>query len=218
MNPVFITGGTGYMGKRLIRLLLKEGYPVKALVRKQSAGRLPEGCSFIVADPFDASSFAGEIPRDCIFIQLLGVSHPGPKKKALFQTIDLASVKASVEAAVSAGICHFIYLSVAQFPTSIMKEYQSVRAQGESMIAAAGLRSTFIRPWYVIGPGHYWPLLLLPLFLVLEHIPATAQKARALRLVTLKQMLETLMKAVRDDPPAVSNPRIIETGDIRKQG
>ena len=44
MKQVFITGGTGYMGRRLIALLLEKGYAVKALVRegseKQIAKRL----------------------------------------------------------------------------------------------------------------------------------------------------------------------------------
>ncbi|HEY6976036.1 MAG TPA: GDP-mannose 4,6-dehydratase, partial [Chitinophagaceae bacterium] len=33
MKQIFITGGTGYMGSRLIKMLLEKGYTVKALVR-----------------------------------------------------------------------------------------------------------------------------------------------------------------------------------------
>jgi dihydroflavonol-4-reductase len=35
-SKIFITGGTGFVGANLIRLLLQEGYQVKALVRKNS--------------------------------------------------------------------------------------------------------------------------------------------------------------------------------------
>jgi len=41
MQTVFITGGTGYMGKRLIKRLLERKYQVKALVRKGSEGKIP---------------------------------------------------------------------------------------------------------------------------------------------------------------------------------
>jgi len=34
-STVFIAGGTGYIGKRLIGILLREGYDVIALVREQ---------------------------------------------------------------------------------------------------------------------------------------------------------------------------------------
>ena len=40
-STVFIAGGTGYIGKRLIGILLREGYDVIALVREQSIKKLP---------------------------------------------------------------------------------------------------------------------------------------------------------------------------------
>ena len=120
MKQIFITGGTGYMGRRLIKMLLQKGYNVKALVRNGSENKLPKGCDYVIANPFDLNSFAKEIPPGSTFIQLLGVSHPGPKKKEQFKTIDLASVKASASAAKEAGVKHFIYVSVAQTPTNIM--------------------------------------------------------------------------------------------------
>jgi uncharacterized protein YbjT (DUF2867 family) len=214
MKDVFITGGTGYMGKRLIPLLQQKGYAVTALVRKGSESKLPAGCNPVMADPFDANAFAKQIPKGSVFIQLLGVPHPGPKKKEQFKTIDLASVKASALAAQMAGVKHFIYVSVAQTPTSIMYDYQQCRAAGEAAIKATSIPATFIRPWYVIGPGHYWPLFFQPLFKLLEWIPATSAKAKALRLVTLKQMLNALVDAA--EHPAENAVTVMEINDIIK--
>lgn len=214
MKHVFITGGTGYMGKRLIPLLQQKGYAITALVRKGSESKLPAGCNIITANPFDAESFTKQIPAEAIFIQLLGVPHPGPKKKEQFKTIDLASVKASAIAALHAGVKHFIYVSVAQTPTRIMEDYQHCRAEGENSVTATGIPATFIRPWYVTGPGHYWPLFFQPLFKLLEWIPATSGKAKALRLITLQQMLCALVHAA-EHPPA-GGAVINEISDIRK--
>jgi uncharacterized protein YbjT (DUF2867 family) len=212
-GPVFITGGTGYIGKRLIKILLDEGFKVTALVRPQSVKKLPVDCTPVIADPFDASSYVNAIPAGCIFIHLLGVSHPGPKKKLLFFSVDLASLKVSVAAAKQAKAKHFVYMSVAQYPTKIMGDYQEARRQGEQEIIASGIPSTFIRPWYVVGPGHYWPLLFNPVFKLLELIPSTSVRARSLALVSLKQMLLTLKKAVSS--PATEGNRIIEIRDIK---
>ncbi len=213
MQSIFITGGTGYIGTRFIKTLLEKGYEVKALVRKGSENKLPKGAIPVMANAFDASTFQDAIPKNSIFIQLLGVSHPGPKKKEFFKSIDLASVKASATAAKYAGVNHFVYVSVAQTPTKIMKDYQECRAAGEAAIIDAGLSASFIRPWYVIGPNHYWPLLFQPLFKVLELIPSTSQKVKALRLVYLKQMLNALMFAAENP---VNGTRIIEIDEIRK--
>ncbi len=212
-NSVFITGGTGYMGKRLIPLLLAGGCEVSALVRPQSVNKLPEGCQPVIADPFNPASFVNAIPENSTFIHLLGVSHPGPKKKALFYSVDLASLKASVEAAKQAAVKHFVYVSVAQFPTKVMGDYQEVRRQGEQAVLESGLASTFIRPWYVVGPGHYWPLIFNPVFKLLEIIPSTSVQAKALALVSLKQMLLTLQQVVLS-PPAKHN-NIVEVQDIK---
>jgi uncharacterized protein YbjT (DUF2867 family) len=214
MKQVFITGGTGYMGSRLIPLLLEKGYKVKALVRKGSENKIPKGCSYVTGNPFNASTFSNEIPAGATFVQLLGVSHPGPAKKEQFKLVDLASARASADAAKQAGVGHFVYVSVAQMPTSIMHDFQQCRAEGEAAISETQIPATFIRLWYVVGPGHYWPLLFQPLFTILEWIPATSRKAKALRLVTLKQMLHTLLYAIESIPS--TGLSIIEVDDIRK--
>ncbi len=213
-TPVFITGGTGYIGKRLIKILLGEGLGVTALVREQSVNKLPTGSIPVVANPFDAASFADLIPPNSIFIHLLGVSHPGPKKKSLFHSVDLASLKASIAAAKQAEVKHFVYISVAQYPTKIMGDYQEVRRQGEEAILASGIPSTFIRPWYVVGPGHYWPLLFNPIFKLLELIPSTSVQAKSLALVSLKQILLTFKSLVLNPPQAPNT--VVEIADIKK--
>lgn len=216
MKEVFITGGTGYIGRRLIKRLLDKGHHVKALVRAGSEKKLPPGCGFVVANAFEPFDFKGSIPEGCTFIQLLGVPHPGPSKKEQFRKIDLSSAKASAMAAQLAGAGHFIYISVAQTPSGIMQAYQDCRAEGEAAIAATGIPATFIRPWYIIGPGHYWPLLIQPVLTLLEWVPATAVKAKAFRVVYLKQVLNTLIYAVENAP--VQSVRIWEIAEIRKHG
>jgi len=182
------------------------------LVRKGSEHKLPAGCEAITGKPFDAHSFEKYISPSDIFVQLLGVSHPSPKKKELFKTIDLVSVKESVKACTAAGAKYFIYVSVAQTPTSIMKDFQSIRAEAESIVRNSKMNVTFIRPWYVVGPGHYWPLIFFPVFKLLEIIPFTKEKAKRLSLITLNQMLDALIYAIENPNEGI---RIIEIEDIK---
>lgn len=210
---IFTTGGTGYIGTRLIKLLLQKNYHVIVLVRKGSEHKVPAGAETVIGNPFDASTFQQYIPKGSIFIQLLGVAHPSPKKAKQFREIDLRSVKASADAAAWAGVSHFIYVSVAMSPSKLMQAYQEVRKEGEGYCLSKKLNCTFIRPWYVLGPGHWWPLILLPFYGLAELIPSWRKQARAKRLVTIKQMLNTLIIAVSDEPLPI---RIYEIKDIRK--
>ena len=197
MTPknVFIAGGTGYIGQVLIPLLVERGHEVRALVRPGSERRLPPGCEAVIGNALDASSFSERVRPSDTFVQLVGVPHPSPAKAAQFQSIDLASVRASVSAAARAGVKHFVYVSVAQ-PATVMKAYQAVRAEGEKIIRDSGLNATILRPWYVLGPGHSWAYALLPMYWLFERIPGTRETALRLGLVTLEQMVAALTKAV----------------------
>ncbi len=160
-HRVFVTGGTGYVGRPLITQLLQRGHEVRALVRPGSEKKLPAGCQAIPGDALDGKSYASKIAPADTFVQLVGVSHPSPAKAAEFRSIDLASGRSAVEAAKNAGVQHFVYISVAH-PAPMMKAYIEVRSQCEAMIRRSGMNATILRPWYVLGPGHRWPYLLLP--------------------------------------------------------
>jgi uncharacterized protein YbjT (DUF2867 family) len=211
-REVFITGGTGYIGSRLISRLLTRGHKVHALVRKGSVGKLPPGCSAVEGNALDPATFAGRIQPADTFVQLLGVPHPSPSKAEQFRAVDLVSIRASVSVAVEARIAHFIYLSVAH-PAPIMKAYIAVRAEGELLLRASGLNSTILRPWYVVGPGHWWPSVLLPVYWIASGLPGTREGARRLGLVTLGQMLGALVNAVENPARGF---RVLEVPEIRQ--
>lgn len=208
---VFITGGTGYVGRELIPHLLERGHEVRALVRRGSEKRLPRGCEPVIGNALDASSFAEHVQPSDTFVQLVGVPHPSPAKAAEFKSIDLASVRASVSAAAGTGVKHFVYVSVAQ-PSPVMKAYQAVRGQGEKMIRESGLAATILRPWYVLGPGHRWPYALVPMYWLFERIPGTRETARRLGLVTLDEMVAALVRSVES---AVNGIRILDVPAIK---
>ncbi|HTR78438.1 MAG TPA: NAD(P)H-binding protein, partial [Gemmatimonadaceae bacterium] len=154
MNDVFLTGGTGYMGGRLVPALLARGHRVHVLARAGSAGRIAPGAQPVIGSALDADSFAASVPAAATFVQLVGTPHPGPGKEAEFVRVDLAAARAGVEAARRARARHFVYVSVAQ-PAPVMRAYVDARAEGERAIREAGLAATILRPWYVLGPGHW---------------------------------------------------------------
>ena len=135
---VFVTGGTGYVGSRLIATLLARGHRVRALARQTSLGRLPERATPVVGDALDAESVAGALRSGDTLVHLVGTPHPNPSKARQFEQIDLVSIRAAVTAAKRVGIAQLVYVSVAQ-PAPIMRAYLAVRAAGERMIKEAGL-------------------------------------------------------------------------------
>lgn len=208
---VFITGGTGYLGRSLVSALLERGHEVRALVRGGSESKLPRGCEAVVGDPLEESGFAASVRPSDTFVQLLGVPRPSPAKARQFREIDLVSGRASVAAARAAGVGHFVYVSVAQ-PAPVMRAYQEVRAEVEALLRESGVPSTVLRPWYVLGPGHRWPYLLKPFYFVCERLPSTRETARRLGFVTHAQMTGALLRAVEHPTEEF---RVLTVPDIR---
>jgi uncharacterized protein YbjT (DUF2867 family) len=212
VKPIFVTGGTGYIGRSLIDALLVKGYVVHALVRPGSEGKLPAGAMPINGNALDEKSFADRVPRGATIVHLVGTSHPNPTKAAEFRRVDLASIIATSVAAQRARSRHLVYVSVAQ-PAPIMRAYIAARQEGEAAVQASGVPATILRPWYVLGPGHYWPYMLMPVYAILRRLPSTRTATSRLDFVTHRQMVAALVRAIEEPPPV--GVRIVEVPEIR---
>jgi uncharacterized protein YbjT (DUF2867 family) len=210
---VFITGGTGYIGSRLIPALQALGHQVRVLVRSGSEKKLPPNVETIQGHALIADSYTDHISPADTFLHLIGTPHPSPAKAKQFQEIDLVSIEVATKAAREAGVRHFIYLSVAH-PAPMMQAYINVRQRGEAMLRETGIPLTVVRPWYVLGPGHRWPYIITPVYWVMEMLPSTRESARRLGLVTIRQVLNSLIWAV-ENPPEQS--RILGVPEIRQR-
>lgn len=208
---VFVTGGTGYLGTRLLRALRANGHETHALVRPASMARIPEEFGPVPGDALHGLTYATRVAPADTFVHLVGVSHPSPAKAEDFLRVDLASVAAAVPVALTAGIRHFIYVSVAQ-PAPVMHAYVAARARAESIIRESGMPCTILRPWYIVGPGHWWPVALLPGYWLGELLPGTRASARRLGLVSVGQMVRALVHAVEQPAGGV---RVLEVPQIR---
>lgn len=211
---VFIAGSTGYLGHPLGERLIARGHRVYALARRGSEQRIPRGSRLVVGDALNAASYASLVPRGAVFVHLVGVPHPSPAKAAEFLSIDLPSLRASVEAATQARARRFVYVSVAH-PAPIMRAYVAARQAGEAILQESGLVTTVLRPWYVLGPGHRWPLALLPVYALAGLVPGWRQSASRLGLVTHRQMINALTDAVE---LAHDASRVIDVPAIRRAG
>lgn len=212
-RDVLVAGGTGYIGQRLVPRLIATGHRVRVLARPSSCNRVTPGAAAVPGDALDPASYAAAVQPGDTVIHLVGTPHPSPSKAAEFQRVDLPSVRAAVSAAAQRHAAHLIYVSVAQ-PAPVMADYIAVRAQGEAMIADAHLTATILRPWYVLGPGHRWPLALVPVYVVARLIPQFRDGADRLGLVTITQMIASLIAAV-DDPPLGHTQRVVTVPEIR---
>jgi len=211
MANVFITGATGFMGRRLAAELLVRGHRVRGLARAGSESRVAIGSEITTGDPLRAATYVGALSGFDTLVHLVGVAHPSPAKKEQFVSIDLASALEAVDAAKRAGVRHLVYVSVAH-PAPVMRDYIKARTAAEGAIGASGIDASILRPWYVLGPGRRWPLAIVPLYWMMEALPSMRGPARRLGLLSAGQMVASLARAVEDPAGGV---RVWEVPEIR---
>lgn len=210
-RQVFITGVTGYLGRALSGELVGRGHDVIGLCRSSSRARVPAGVTPVIGDPLDADSYSDALRTNHVVVHLVGTPRPAPWKGAAFERVDLESVRQLARAVARQPVAHIVYVSVAH-PAPVMHAYTNARMRAESILHATEIPLTVLRPWYIIGPGHRWPMALIPLYRLAEHFPGTRDGALRLGLVTLTQMVAALVAAVEH---AGNSSRILDVSQIR---
>jgi uncharacterized protein YbjT (DUF2867 family) len=220
-RSLVITGATGYLGRPLTTLAVARGHRVRAFVRPGSEARVGAGAAVTTGDPFAIDALAAACSAETTLVHLIGTPRPSPAKAQQFLDVDLASIRAAAAAAVGAGVPHIVYVSVAH-PAPVMRAYIAARAEGERLVRETAIAATILRPWYVLGPGHWWPYALVPAYWLLERLPSTRAGAERLGLVTHEQMVTALMSAVERGPagagvvdvPGIRAARLSSAGPV----
>ncbi|MGH7615189.1 MAG: NAD-dependent epimerase/dehydratase family protein [Gemmatimonadales bacterium] len=161
MSPafrIFLTGGTGYIGSPLVAELIGRGHAVCALVRNGSQHKLPTGCTAVVGDALNHTTYVAPCATADAFVHLVGVAHPDPSKAEPFRSIDLASAREAVAAATAAGVRQFVYASVAH-PASVMKAYW-LGARRLGLVTLAQMLHALV--WTIERPATALRVLVVP--------------------------------------------------------
>lgn len=170
---ILVTGGTGFIGRALIRHLVELDNPVRTLLRpsKQSP-KLPRGIPVNVA----VSSLTDErglraamVGVDTVF-HLASGEWRGPRASLL--DIDIQGTRALIEAAEDAGVQRLFYVS--HLGADRASAYPVLKAKGiaEEFIRRSSLNYTIFRTAIVYGPNDGFTSGLarvmgaLPVFLV----------------------------------------------------
>jgi uncharacterized protein YbjT (DUF2867 family) len=148
-KTIAITGATGFVGSRMLDLVVREGYDVRALTRRKQDDR--PGVTWVRGALDDAASLANLCSSADVILHIAGVVNA--PDRAGFESGNVAGTLAVVEAAKRAGTKRFIHVSSLAATQPLLSIYGETKAKAEKIIATSGLDWTIIRPPAVYGPG-----------------------------------------------------------------
>ena len=151
---ILVTGGTGFVGSRIVHALRTEGRDVRALVRRPegSAHLASLGVELATGDVTDAASLAAAADGCTHLIHLVAILKGKPDD---FDRVMTRGTRNVIAAAKGAGIERFVLMS-ALGTTATTKDvvpYFGAKFAMEQDTVASGLEYTIFRPSFVFGRG-----------------------------------------------------------------
>ncbi|MGC6401055.1 NAD-dependent epimerase/dehydratase family protein [Sphingomonas sp. FW199] len=148
---VAITGGTGFVGTRLIELATDRGHAVRALTRRDRAER--PGVTWVPGALDRADSLAALVQGANAVIHVAGVVNAADRAGFVAGNVD--GTRAMLEAAQSAGVRRFVHVSSLSAREPNLSIYGWSKAEGDKLVMASGLDWTIVRPPAIYGPGDH---------------------------------------------------------------
>jgi uncharacterized protein YbjT (DUF2867 family) len=147
-NKVFVTGGTGFVGLRVVTALVNSGADVTVLVRpenEEKLGVLRRHVRMVSGDVWNVASLKGRSRGNGAVIHLVGSIRAQPERGFTFHQLNLVSARNAISMTVSDGVPYFILLSPAFRPMGVPMEYVRSKRQAEDYLRNSGVRWAIVR-------------------------------------------------------------------------
>lgn len=158
---ILVTGGTGFIGPRIVHALRAQGYEVRVLVRRpERATRLGSvGAETVAGDMTDASSLEAALDGVTHVVHLVAILQG---RQTDFERVMTQGTRNLIAASKGAGIERFTLMSAigAGEPANDVVPYYRAKTAQEHDLVASGLEYTIFRPGFVFGPGGALPLFI----------------------------------------------------------
>jgi NADH dehydrogenase len=157
MKRICVIGGSGFVGRHIVELLVREQYTVIVPSRRRERAKhlitLPT-VDVVQVDVHDQAALERLLARADAVINLVGILHsrPGTPYGPDFARAHVELPEKVAAACRNAGVRRLVHMSALKAAAAAPSEYLRSKADGEAAVAASRLDWTIFRPSVVFGP------------------------------------------------------------------
>lgn len=151
---VTVFGGTGFLGRAIVRHLLNAGYSVRVAARNPRAvefGNVPGRVDYCPVDVRDEAAVLGALEEVNAAVNAVGLYTERGSQR--FHTIHVSGAERVAQAAAAAGVASLVHISGIGASSTSASAYVRARAGGETAVRAAFPAAVILRPSVLFGPG-----------------------------------------------------------------
>ena len=148
---ILVTGGTGFVGRNIVRLLVVKGQKVRCLVRESSPRNVLDGLDveFCTGDILVPGTLKEALQDIDTVIHLVGIIKE--IKGSTFERVHSEGTKNILEAARNAEVKKYIHMSALGTRPGGISRYHKTKWQAEEAVRNSGLKYIILRPPIICG-------------------------------------------------------------------
>jgi NADH dehydrogenase len=150
-----VFGGSGFIGRYVVRNLAREGWLVRAAVRRpdealflKTSGAIGQ-ITPIAANIRDRASVVRAVTGADAVINLVGILYESGRQR--FKAVQTEGARTIAEEAAKAGARHLVHVSAIGADTNAASAYARSKAEGEAAVRQSFSNATVLRPSIVFG-------------------------------------------------------------------
>jgi uncharacterized protein YbjT (DUF2867 family) len=212
-----VFGGTGFLGRRLVKRLAAEGATVRVVVRHpERAGSalgvaVLERVAVVRADVADRSSVATAVAEADAVVD--AVSAYIEKDGVTFESVHVVGAETLARESAVAGVARFVLVSGIGADPDSQSRYIRARGRGELAVRRAFPGATIVRPSAMFGPGDALFGTLADVARVLPLLPLIGGGRTRLQPVYVEDVAQAIARMLADPGAAgrtyeVAGPRV----------
>ncbi|MEO6222675.1 MAG: NAD-dependent epimerase/dehydratase family protein [Vicinamibacterales bacterium] len=154
-DGIFVTGGSGFVGRQLLTELLSLGRPLYVLDRVGSL-RGPDGAvalTVVKGDLLERETYQSAL-RSCeVVIHLAAATGRAPASE--HRRVNARGTELLLDECRAAGVTKILFVSsiASTFPINTGYHYADAKRSAEAAVSKSGLRFTILRPTLIVGPN-----------------------------------------------------------------
>src|SRR5687768_55908 len=149
---VFVTGGSGFVGRAVVAELLGRGHAVTLLVHRGAVDGLTGDVRTVRGDLFDDAALDAGMAGCDAAIHLVGIIFEKPANGVTFDRVHHQGTRHLVDGARRAGVRRYVHMSALGTRPNAASEYHRTKHLAEEYVRASGLDWTILRPALIHGP------------------------------------------------------------------